>query len=370
MVWYRLKQRARSWTSGPKSRPGSPVSSPAAAHRGSSRSNGVLHVNALTGPRRLVFAPLIIIGPLAACDDSTGPPPVSTVEVTGAGAVPLKVGDSVQLDATVRDADGNELTDREVTWSSSDDSVGTVSLTGLVKAIAAGEVTITALSEGMEGTAVVSVSAEVGLTSISPATLRAGETATLTGEGFSSTLAENIVRVGGERAIVTEATPIELKIQVSQTACQVTGDVDVQVAVDPGADQQESNVLRHPFEAEGESFSLGVGELERIEATPDFCLRFSETNEGEAYLIGLQSTATSVATVTPATVSAAAAVDGATLVQGDVPDVAGYRASAGAGLRQPAAPTAGVSMAALTADRRRGARWERHRRTEDRKSVV
>lgn len=386
LVGYKLTERARGWTSGPKSGPDSPVSSPAAGHRGSSRSNGVRRVNApvirgrnslvfegrsifgqgrLAGSRRLFPALLIAFVPLAACDDSTAPPPVSTVEISGAGAVPLKVGDSVQLIATVRDAEGNVLTDREVMWSSSNDSIGSVSLTGLVKAIATGDVTIMAESEGTQGTADISVSSEIALESISPATLRAGETATVTGEGFSTTPSANIVRVGGERATVTEATATELEVQISPTACQVTGDVDVQVTVDPSGNAEESNVLRHPFESEGgEAFSLGVGEMELMEATSDFCLRFGATSNGEAYLIGLQSTATSVATVTPATVSAAAASDGAALVQSDVPDVARYSAQSAASARPAVAPTLGSTRSSRTAAAGRGARWQRHRRAE------
>lgn len=305
----------------------------------------------------------LAFAPFTACNDSAGPPPVSTVEVIGAG--PLKVADSVQLVATVRDADGNDLTDREVKWSSSDDGIGSVSLTGLVTANAAGDVTITATSEGAQGTADINVVSEVALASISPATLRPGEAATLTGEGFSTTLSANIVSVGGERAIVTEATSTELTLLISETACQVTGDVAVQITVDVLGNEEDSNVLSHPFEAEGEAFSSAVGELKLIEATPDFCLRFGATNEGEAYLIGVQSTATSVATVTPATVSASAAAAGASLVRGEISDVARHRARAAtAGLRLAAPQTTGLRGSAFTAAGGRGARWQRHRRAE------
>lgn len=318
-------------------------------------------MNTQSAGRRLLT--LLGFALIPACDDSTGPPPVSLVEVTGAET--LKVGESVQFVATVRDADGNALTDREVKWSSSDDSIGSVSLTGLVTANATGDVTITATSEGTEGTADINVFSEVALASISPATLRPGEAATLTGEGFSTTLTANVVSVGGERAIVTEATATELTISISETACQVTGDVDVLVTVDAEGGEEESNVLSHPFEAEGESFALAVGELALLEATPDFCLRFGATSEGEAYLIGLQSTATTAATVTPATVSATSTTaDGASLARGELQDVARNRATAVPGPRVPALQTAGLRGSALTSARGRAARWQRHRRTE------
>ena len=53
----------------------------------------------------------------------------------------LKVGEKVQLTATVNPADA---TDKTVTWSSSDESVATVSATGEVTAVALGEAVITA----------------------------------------------------------------------------------------------------------------------------------------------------------------------------------------------------------------------------------
>lgn len=358
MIWYRLAHWARGWTSGPQSGPGSPVPSPATGHRGSTRPNGVLRVFTPSAGRRLLA--LLGFALIPACDESTGPPPVSTVEVSGAG--PLKVGETVQLEATVRDADGNELTDREVMWSSSDDGIGSVSLTGLVTANAAGQVTITATSEGMAGTADITISSDVALASISPATLRPGTTATLTGEGFSTTLGGNIVNVGDERAIVTEATTTELTIQISETACQVTGDVDVQVTVDAEGGEGESNVLSHPFEMEGEPFSLAVGELALIEATPAFCLRFGATNEAEAYLIGLQSTATSVATMTPAKVSASTTAGGASLARGELSELRARSATAGPPLAAP--QTTGLRGSAFPAAGGRGARWQRHRQAE------
>ncbi|MBK8650086.1 MAG: Ig-like domain-containing protein, partial [Gemmatimonadetes bacterium] len=54
--------------------------------------------------------------------------------------------------ATVRDAQGNVLTGRPVTWSSSTPAVATVSTTGLITAVAPGTVTVAATSEGVSGT--------------------------------------------------------------------------------------------------------------------------------------------------------------------------------------------------------------------------
>lgn len=120
-------------------------------------------------PARSWFAPLAVVLALAvvvsSCKDKGGgitPPedavPVASVSITPATAS-VSVGDTLRLTATVRDADGNTLTDRIVTWSTSSTSLATVSQTGLVTAVAEGQVTITATAEGKSGTSAVGVAA-------------------------------------------------------------------------------------------------------------------------------------------------------------------------------------------------------------------
>lgn len=82
--------------------------------------------------------------------------PVVSVTVTPQ-AQQLKVGFSVQLQATLRDIDGNVLANRPVNWTTSDGTLATVSANGQVQAVAVGTVTITATSEGVNGTAVITV---------------------------------------------------------------------------------------------------------------------------------------------------------------------------------------------------------------------
>jgi trimeric autotransporter adhesin len=81
-----------------------------------------------------------------------GPAPVSSVSVDPSSAS-LLVGATQTLTATPKDAAGNVLTGRTVAWSSSDQSIATVSSGGLVTAVAAGSTTITATSEGKFGSA-------------------------------------------------------------------------------------------------------------------------------------------------------------------------------------------------------------------------
>src|SRR5438034_4478900 len=87
--------------------------------------------------------------------------PVASVAVTPASAT-IQVGQTQQLAATLKDASGNTLSGRAVSWSSSSPSVATVSGSGLVTGLAAGSAVITATSEGKSGTATLTVAAPPG----------------------------------------------------------------------------------------------------------------------------------------------------------------------------------------------------------------
>ena len=88
--------------------------------------------------------------------------PVASVSVSPATAS-VQAGQAVQLTATPRDASGNALSGRTVTWASSNAAVATVSATGSVSGVAAGSATITATSEGHSGTSAVTVTAAAAL---------------------------------------------------------------------------------------------------------------------------------------------------------------------------------------------------------------
>jgi Tol biopolymer transport system component len=98
--------------------------------------------------------------------------PVADVSVTpGTVSIsPEAPGNTVQLRATMRDRNGAVLVGRSVTWSSSDVSVATVDASGRVTAVASGDVTISATSEGVTGVADVSVSYVLVFDSNDPST--------------------------------------------------------------------------------------------------------------------------------------------------------------------------------------------------------
>jgi uncharacterized protein YjdB len=104
--------------------------------------------------------------------------PVASVAMTP-NASELFVGQTTQLKAEPRDASGQPLTGRAVVWSTSAPNVASVSSTGVVTAIAPGDATISATSEGKAGTAAITVKAKpVSSVVISPGqgSVMAGQT--------------------------------------------------------------------------------------------------------------------------------------------------------------------------------------------------
>lgn len=108
----------------------------------------------------LVLATTVLIAACGGGDSTNGPDspvPVAHVSVSPS-PVAKAVGETVQLEATLRDADDNILTGRTITWSSSDSDVATVDpSTGMVTAVAVGSATITATAEGVDGTGTITV---------------------------------------------------------------------------------------------------------------------------------------------------------------------------------------------------------------------
>ena len=86
------------------------------------------------------------------------PAPVATVTLTPT-SISLAVGASARLAAVTRDAQGNILTGRSITWSSNASSTAAVDASGMVSGIAPGTATITATSEGRAATAAVTITA-------------------------------------------------------------------------------------------------------------------------------------------------------------------------------------------------------------------
>jgi len=133
--------------------------------------------------------------------------PVATVEVSPATAT-VEPGGTVQLTATLKASDGRTLTLRTVIWTSSNSSVATVDVEGLVTAVGEGTATITAQAEGKSDTAAVTVTIPVASVDVTPATgtLNAGQTLQLTAtpkDGSGNTLSRSVTWSSSNDAVAT-----------------------------------------------------------------------------------------------------------------------------------------------------------------------
>ena len=123
---------------------------------------GSYRVIAVNGPTALADTAAVAISIL----------PVASVTVAPATAS-VAVGQVVGLVATLRDANGNALSGRVVTWASSAAAVATVDSSGVVTGVAVGGAMVSATSEGQSGAALVSVAAApapVASVAVSPPT--------------------------------------------------------------------------------------------------------------------------------------------------------------------------------------------------------
>ncbi|MEX2527410.1 MAG: Ig-like domain-containing protein [Gemmatimonadota bacterium] len=109
-----------------------------------------------SGFRRAIrFAPLFL-GSLWACDGSG--PTVTEVRVSPGNFTLQSLGEGIQYTAQILDAEGTALTGVQVTWSSSNPDVVTISATGQATAQGTGSSQIQASAEGVTGSAGVVVS--------------------------------------------------------------------------------------------------------------------------------------------------------------------------------------------------------------------
>jgi len=94
---------------------------------------------------------------------------VASVTVTPASAS-LAVGATLQLSAIPRDAGGSPLAGQPVTWSSDDETVASVSETGLVTGNGEGSATIAATAGATSGTATLTVTSGQGILELTTVT--------------------------------------------------------------------------------------------------------------------------------------------------------------------------------------------------------
>jgi serine/threonine protein kinase/uncharacterized protein YjdB/alpha-tubulin suppressor-like RCC1 family protein len=159
-------------------------------------------------------------------------PVVAAVAVTPS-TVSLQVGGRAQLTVAARDARGNALRDRPVTWTTSDRTLAAVSPDGAVTALSPGLVTITARIETENAVAAVTIAAiPVATVSVTPATLTlaAGKTAQLAAslrDARNTIMTDRQVRWSSSDAAVATVSPGGIVTGVAGGTATITATSEV-----------------------------------------------------------------------------------------------------------------------------------------------
>ncbi len=233
------------------------------------------------GTGRVVIS-ATVDGVRGSVDIDVVPVPVAQIAITPANPS-VRLGETITLNGTPRDAMGQPLTDRRVSWSSADPLKATVDTNGVVTGVAAGYVYIRAST----GERTDSVNLRVrnlllpSITAGPTGELVPGATATLTGVNFGATVSANEVYVNGAKGTVTGATPTSVTFTVpAATAlpCTATGPAAITLVVN-GDSASSSATLRVAT-----ARSLAVGESLLLTAPADLtCNEF--LGSGGKYLI-------------------------------------------------------------------------------------
>ena len=170
---------------------------------------------------RLISGAMLLVAAIASCErslptTSTVTVPVAAVTVSPATGT-VFVGQTLQLTATPKDASGNPLSGRAITWAISAQSIASVSGNGLVSAQTTGSATVSATSEGKTGTARITVS-----------TLPPPPTGTCLNQAGPS------VTLSGSQTSTYDTTSLAASTNVDATTAQFLLDTSVNVVVRVG----------------------------------------------------------------------------------------------------------------------------------------
>jgi hypothetical protein len=156
---------------------------------------------------------------------------IATIELEPTTAA-IVVGESVQLEARLRDEAGNLLTGRDIKWSSSDPVAAPVDERGLVRGEAPGAATITAASAEWRASAEIAVNRpEPRLTAIQPASAQRLQTVdlTLTGSNFEEAATTVDLGAGITLDNVTIASPQSINVRATVQAGATLGPRNISV---------------------------------------------------------------------------------------------------------------------------------------------
>lgn len=293
---------------------------------------------------------------------ATAAAPAALVVISGDAQVGSPGAEATEpLVVEVRDAYANPRNGVVVSWSvegggslsAAKDTTDVNGRASVVWTLGAGNNIASATIAELSGvtapfTASLTASEVVVLDAVSPDTLVEGGSATLTGSGFSTTLAGNKVYVDGLQAVVTSATASSIDITVPAFDCRPTRDAPVRVVLGT----EGSNAVQSAVKGKGTAVSLAVGEQLIVRDPSKFCLQLDGSPISASYLVGAQSVSELASSVTPVTVSAAAAQSGGLLA---------LRSSGAPLVSRLASTGAELASVLTTADDQR---WRLHRAAE------
>ncbi len=198
------------------------------------------------GVRRVVWAALTCA--LYACggDAPTGPAGVAEIAITPAPAT-VRVGETILFSATPKDQAGKPLTGRQVTWTSVNATIASISAAGIATGISEGTTDISAIVDGTIATVALTVTptrvasvevrpvvAEilVGATIQMTATPRSGTGALLVGRAVAWASSDTTIARVSSTGLVTGLTGGEVVITATSELQVGQGDLGI---IDPTA---------------------------------------------------------------------------------------------------------------------------------------
>ncbi len=179
--------------------------------------------------------------------------PVSTITVSPLQAA-IQEGRTVQINPTVTDSTGTVVTDRLVEWLTSDPSRATVSSTGLVSAIAPGNVLITATSENRAAQASIIIQQTPADSITTPATTLTVKIGTVNQTAFSFTVIDaNGNTLRNRTVVISNSAPGLLSATTQTVGSQVN-----LLGLAPGSATLTLQVLNALNQAEGKATTVTV----------------------------------------------------------------------------------------------------------------
>ena len=117
----------------------------------------------------LNFALLLLLGACKTSDVTD--PGITTTVLVSSSPTQITVGETAQASAIVKDQDGNPLSGKTVAWTSLNQSIATVSSSGVIRGESPGSATIQGTVDGITGTAAIQVVATSQVCASGPTTV-------------------------------------------------------------------------------------------------------------------------------------------------------------------------------------------------------